>query len=618
MARGIWKLYASLWRYAEGQRGSLSRAFILLTIAELLRLTVPWLAGDAMNAIQSTGAAGLSHAARNLLLMFAAIVCGWASHAPGRILERNVALHARAAYTMHLLHRLLRAPLAWHRKQHSAETTHRVLQSADALHQFAENQYVYLQNTILLIGPMAALWLISSWVGTVAIVGFATLSLISISFDRRLIDLSIQRNDSERLHNIAWVDTFANLLTVYSLRRFKGVETLIRTRLTGLFVPLRRIVLLNEAKWASVDVLGALLWCSLVALYAALAMRGQEGISPAGGRSGLAIGSIYMVYEYARRIQNVISVIAGDFALLAGQHAVFVSAEPILVALQSERVEQVNASEWAELSLDHLTFRHEGDQRSTVVLDDISLTLSRGKRYALIGSSGAGKSTLLGVLSGLESAYAGEIRRDAMTVTAQQLRAESTLIPQEAQLFVGTIAENLTLGEDVPDGAMLAALAMVCADEFVGHMPDRMATMVSEGGANWSGGQRQRLALARGALAALGSSIVLLDEPTSNLDPDSESRVLRGLLGGFPGSTIVMALHRTQLLDRFDAIIVMANGRVVDVGSADQLSERSIQFRELVAAGSHSAQSPGPAGEKAPDIFESASPTASTIDSAWK
>ncbi|MDP8986664.1 MAG: ABC transporter ATP-binding protein/permease [Pseudomonadota bacterium] len=590
MIRGIWKLYANLWRYAEGRRASLLRAFGFLTTAEVLRLTVPWLAGDAMNAVQRSGAAGLPHAARDLLLVFAAIVCGWAAHAPGRILERNVALHARAAFTMDLLRRLLRAPLAWHRKQHSAETTHRVLQSTDALHQFAENQYVYLQNTILLVGPLIALWLLSPWVGLLAAVGFATLSLVSISFDRRLVALSVLRNDLERRHNIAWVDIFANLLTVYSLRRFKGVETLIRARLMGSFVPLRRIVLLNEAKWASVDVLGALLWCFLVALYATLAIRGRGGQAGTAGQAGLAIGSVYMVYEYARRIETVMSVIAGDFAQLAGQHATFVSAEPIFTALQCPRVERINASSWAVLSLDHVTFRHEGDVRNHVVLDDISLSLGRGKRYALVGPSGAGKSTLLGVLSGLESAHEGEIRRDGLALTPEQLRAESTLIPQEAQLFVGTIAENLTLGEKVSDRSVAAALAMACAGEFVGQLPEGTAAMVSEGGANRSGGERQRLALARGALAALGSSLVLLDEPTSKLDPESEARVLQGLLSGFPRSTIVMALHRTQLLHRFDAVILMENGRVVDVGSADELSERSMQFRKLVAASSPSGQ----------------------------
>jgi ABC-type multidrug transport system fused ATPase/permease subunit len=600
-AASLADLLRALWRHAEGQRAVLLAAYALLIGAELLRLASPWFIARAIDRIQQQGLAGLREAGVDLALVFATIAAGWALHAPGRILERNVACHVRRGFSAMLLQRLLRAPLAWHLQQHSGQTAHRVQLSSDALHAFAETQYVYVQNTVMLIGPLAALCLISPWVGIAAIVGFGLLGGWSLLLDRVLIRLSVRRNDAERTYHAAWLDTLAHMLTLAALRRFDGARRLILTRLDALFVPLRKIVVLNEAKWATVDVGSALLWCSLVTLYAWLASRGT-----AAAGAGIALGSLYMVYEYARRAETVMTVIAGDFSIMAGQQANFGSAQAILDAPQTEPPEALAATAWRELALDAVRPDRAGAFTDAPAWQ---LKLQRGRRYALVGASGAGKSTLLRLLAGLEPARAGAVWLDEAPADADRLRREATLIPQESQLFVGTLAENLTLGAALQGRLGQRALAEAHADDFAAASPEGLAASVAENGGNWSGGQRQRLALARGLLAAEGSSLVLLDEPTSALDGPREAEALARVLDGVrarDGACAVVALHRLALLHLFDEVIVMHEGRIVDQGGLEALRVRCAPLRQLLAAVETGAPRPAPSEVlqvlKVPDV----------------
>ena len=180
-----------------------------------------------------------------------------------------------------------------------------------------------------------------------------------------------------------------------------------------------------------------------------------------------------------------------------------------------------------------------------------------------------------------------------------RLRTLATLIPQQAEMFDGTLAENLLLGETAPSERIDAAVRAACADIVVEGLPERLQTRVVEGGANWSGGQRQRLALARGVLAAEGASLLLLDEPTSSLDPETEARVYQRLFAHFADAALVSSVHRLHLLDRFDEVILMRAGRIEAVGRAWELAQTSALFRELLAAQAVSGEEGDRAGKTA-------------------
>lgn len=592
-------LYRALWRHAAGARNLILWGFVLLLGSQLFKLAVPWMAGNAINAIQQGGLGSLPAAGRWLALVFAAITASWLLHGPGRILERNVALKVRERLSALLVGRLVAAPLAWHERHHSGETTHRVQQSTHALYDFAQSQFIYLQNTVRLVGPIVALWLISPLVGMVAVVGYGLIGLLITRFDRHMMRLAADENRAERRYSATLVDVLGNVFSVLALRRGEGVARLIAARLADAFGPLKRSIVLNEAKWCSVDLLASLLWCVLVAVYAAEA-GGMFGGAVAAAAGGVALGKVFMVYEYAQQAGGVITAIAAHFQSLSRQRADYAAARPLLEAPRAAVASAPQrGGDWKALAFSDLRFAHAAARGGAALAID-RLQLVRGRRYALVGPSGAGKTTLLRVLAGLDRPDAGSLALDGGDSAqagdvAERLRGLATLIPQQAEMFDGSLAENLALGATIEPARMTAALHTSCADTLVEGLEGGLAARVTEGGANWSGGQRQRLALARGVLAAEGSALVLLDEPTSSLDPESERRVYERLFGHFADAALVSSVHRLHLLDRFDEVILMRAGRVEAAGSAWQLAQTSPLFRELLAAQGNQAESPAAA-----------------------
>ena len=592
---GIFYLYEHLWAQSHGRRGMLLSAVALLLTAQCILLAVPYFAGRAINTLQADGAAGLGGAGMWLSLVIGASVISWMFHGPGRLLERNVALEIRRRISEGLLSRLLKLPLSWHEANHSGVTAHRVQQSSQALTAFTQSQFIYLSSAVRLVGPIVALWLLQPAIGITAIIGFVVICASVVSFDRAMIRLAHRENDAERRYSAALLDALGNITTLFALRQGRPMTELLRRRLDTIFVSLRRSIVLNEAKWCVVDISSKALSCGLVALFAWLAVRNGGGGS---GQKTLMLGSLYMVWEYASQAGGVISAFASHFQTFARQHADFASADPIREApiredldVASELPVMVTQSE--HYVIRDLVFIHPAARSERPTLDRVALTLQQGRRYALIGSSGSGKSTLLRVLAGLYEAERVVIdRRNAPAIVtpsaaAQLLRNNATLVPQDAEVLEGTLAENLALcatHAGAPSEAQYSqALNIACVTDFVPAGADGLNTAVVERGANWSGGQRARIALARGILAAADSPLVLLDEPTASLDVRTEARVYDNIFEALRGSCVVSSIHRLHLLDRFDEVIVMHEGRVVAQGPAPLLAATSPDFRQLLA-----------------------------------
>jgi ABC-type multidrug transport system fused ATPase/permease subunit len=596
---GVLFLYSELWRLARGERLRLLAGMALLVAAQGVLLFVPYIAGLAINALQTQGVNGLRDAGQWLLLVLGATVGSWLLHGPGRILERNVALTVRQRISTGLAERLMALPLSWHESNHSGATAHRVQQSSNALSGFAQSQFIYLNSAVRLLGPVIALWWLEPFVGMAAIAGFCIICVSVLGFDRAMIRLAHAENDAERRYAATLIDALGNSTTLFALRQARGVTQLLQRRLESIFAPLKRSILVNEAKWCTVDIASKVLSCVLVALFAWLSARAMPGST---GQKTLLLGSVYMVWEYAVQAGGVISAVAAHFQTFARQHADYASADVIRNApLAHNAAAATTTASWQRCEVRDLTFRHATTTAATPTLDHVYLVLERGKRYALIGSSGAGKSTLLRVLAGLYEAEHVVVNQNdgaaivAPAEAARFLRATATLIPQDAEVFEGTLAENLGLCESIsgPPAAQRYrhALDTACVSEFIDPEESGLHVTIAERAANWSGGQRARVALARGVLAAQGSSLVLLDEPTASLDPNTEAQVYDNLFAEFREAAIVSSVHRLNLLDRFDEVIVMQRGRVVAQGPASVLAAVSPEFRQLRA--SHGKEAAG-------------------------
>ncbi len=207
------------------------------------------------------------------------------------------------------------------------------------------------------------------------------------------------------------------------------------------------------------------------------------------------------------------------------------------------------------------------------LLDNFSVTFPGGQAIALIGYSGCGKSTLAKVIAGLYPLKSGNIRigdYNLQDLSLDSLRQQVVLVPQEAHFWSRSILDNFRLGNpEVSFEQIVKACRISGADEFISQLPDKYQTVLGEFGANISGGQRQRLAIARAIVN--NPPILILDESTAGLDPASEAEVLEQLLMYRHGKTTIFISHRPRVIDRADWIIMLERGRLKVQGSAARL-----------------------------------------------
>ncbi|RZI96779.1 MAG: ATP-binding cassette domain-containing protein, partial [Variovorax sp.] len=293
----------------------------------------------------------------------------------------------------------------------------------------------------------------------------------------------------------------------------------------------------------------------------------------------------FMIYQYAQQTASVVGSMAANFQSFARMHTDFQSAGPLWdapVAPDGAAQTIDRDMPWQRLAIEGLRWGYDDASRDGRPggLHDVALTLKRGERIALVGPSGGGKSTLLRALAGLYLPTQGVLRfDDAAPREWASLRKLATLIPQETEVFEASVRENLTFGEPQHgDAALEAALHASAFDEVLAAMHGNLETPLAERGFNLSGGQRQRLCLARGVLAAEGSSLLLLDEPTSALDAATEARVLDRIAAHFPDACVIASIHRLSVLSHFDSVVLMEAGRVRDAGPRDEVLARQPQL----------------------------------------
>jgi ABC-type multidrug transport system fused ATPase/permease subunit len=591
----IRELYAALWHSAAGARGQFLGATALLGASQIIRLTLPYLAGQAINALQrgEMGTAGRWIGTLALVYLGA-----WLLHGPGRILERNVGMKVRETLADQLYARIAAAPLAWHDGHHSGELQHRVHQASRALSDFAQNQFIWLTNAVNFVGPLVALALLSRTSGATALAGYVLIGIVIVRIDRALMKLARAENDADRRYVAALLDFLGNASTVIGLRLQGASRLLLRRRMAAISLPLRRTVVLNEGKWFAVDMMGMVLTWGLVVIYVWQARTPGQAVM---------LGSVFMIYQYAQQAAGVVTSVAANFSFFARMHTDYSSAEPIWQAPSGDAFstapqqvperERIDAqATWMRLDVATLQWNYAprgtpadgSPEPARSGLRDVALALRRGARVALVGPSGGGKSTLLRVLAGLYAPHGGTLSLDGQSVDWPQLRRLATLIPQETELFEASVRENLAFGQPCSDERLLAALHTSTFDEVLKATHGDLDTAVSERGFNLSGGQRQRLCLARGVLAAEGSSLLLLDEPTSALDAATEARVLARIADAFPNACVIASIHRLSLLERFDTVVVMEAGHVLDHGPRDAVLARQPLLQRMTApAGAH-------------------------------
>ncbi|MES2732728.1 MAG: ABC transporter ATP-binding protein [Bacteroidota bacterium] len=574
-------LLGTAWQYARRERKRYVLVYALFALANILAAIHPLLYGWFVNSLQREGAQVMSYAWLYVGGFLGLRLLEWCFHGPARVMERQLAFNLSRNFLDELYHQILHLPVKWHQDHHSGATINRLRKGYEALKNFFQNGFMYLHAFSKFVFSFAAMLYFSPVFGLIGVLlGIFTIWVI-FRFDKPFIQSLKEVNERENVASSTLFDSLSNIITVITLRLEKRMEASFMQKVMDVFPAFRRNVVINEWKWFTAQMLVGLIYAVITVGYVYQHWLPGETFY---------IGGLVILLGYVNQFTSVFNDIANQYTQIVQYNTDVQAARQIGDAYEKQHLPEATIAlpqQWQTIQIANLNFtRSQSSQtkhRSGGGLHDLQLRLERGQRVALIGESGSGKSTLLALLRGLYSPQPGA----CLTVDGQSkydfssIADTVTLFPQEPEIFENTILYNITLGlpfsaEEVMDVCVAAHFA-----DVVRQLPQGLDTHIQEKGVNLSGGQKQRLALARGILAARSSTLVLLDEPTSSVDPRTEAQIYEKLFATMANKAVVSSLHRLHLLSQFDYVYVMQNGQIIEEGTLEQLRRGSLIFQDM-------------------------------------
>jgi len=579
MANPYISLLKTAWRYARKERKKYIAVYAMFIGANLMYAMNPILFGWFLGKLQQD----TTHVMRYTFIYIGCYIglkfLQWCFHGPARIMERTLAFHLGRNFLQEKYHQLLHLPVKWHQDHHSGATINRIRKAWEALREFFDRGFMYVYALGKFIFSVIAILYFSPLYGSIAVgMGIFTIFIIR-TFDKPFIKALDEVNEREHVVSATLFDSLSNIITVITLRLEKSMETGLLNKVRGILSPFRRSSVINEWKWFTAEML-------IVCIYGLIAF-GYIYQHWTPGKTFL-VGGLATLLAYVNQFTSVFQDIAWQYTDIVQFHTYVQTASGISEAYEEQhRPDQPGSlpESWKTIQIEGLNFSHQplydaGQYAQS--LHDLRLRIQRGHRIALIGESGSGKSTLLSLLRGLYSPQPGMVLTvDGTPEELGTLNESVTLFPQEPEIFENTLAYNVTLGLPFSDEEIMQVCDSAYFSEVIRQLPQGLASDIREKGVNLSGGQKQRLALARGILAARDSDLVLLDEPTSSVDPRTEALIYEGLFKVFADKAIISSMHRLHLLGRFDYVYILHRGRIVDEGSFEYLRDNSPVFNEL-------------------------------------
>jgi ABC-type bacteriocin/lantibiotic exporter with double-glycine peptidase domain len=457
---------------------------------------------------------------------------------------------------------MVRLPMAWHQDRISGECIDRIHRASQGLHGFSATLFQPVYTIVRFLGAMIAIAIISPTGALCALViSSIAFTVVRIS-DRLFVAMRSQVNQAENRVTGRLFDFLSNIGTILTLRLGNGAQHELKRNLFVALPTVLRQAFANELKWWSAH-------CFVVLL--TVCAMGYTTYWDLQGDGVISIVVFYLLWEYLQRIGNCFFNAAGVWATLVNNWTDFQGVRDILDAdeeFAGNAVVPTTVSKWRTLEVQNLSFRFGHDESTPLTVESLSFTMERGKRYAIIGESGSGKSTLLRLLRGMYEPTEGVFSIDGNIVSPSVVQGLTTLMPQDPEVFTDSIKANVSFWMEHHDDRIDRALEVAGFANVLEKLPRGAQTNVAEKGVNLSGGERQRLALARGIYFAGESPIILLDEPTSSVDPSTERDIYEGIISEFPDAIIVSSLHKLHLLDLFDEVFTMERGRLVNIARA--------------------------------------------------
>ena len=358
----------------------------------------------------------------------------------------------------------------------------------------------------------------------------------------------------------------------YETEKFKGISG----RIYKDFAKAERLIAMN-APAMQLCIYSCMLLISWVGARAIVASGNNAAL-------GLTTGNLTALFTYTMQVLSSLMILAMIYAMLSMAGA---SARRIAEILEEETdiknpEDPVKEVADGSITFDHVSFAY-ASKADKKVLDDVNLKIASGQTIGIIGGTGSSKSSLVQLIPRLYDVSGGSVSLGGVDVRRYDLdtlRDAVAMVLQKNELFAGTIKDNLRWGDEhATDEEIKQACVMACADEFVSAMPDGYDTYIEQGGTNVSGGQKQRLCIARALLKK--PKVLILDDSTSAVDTKTDAQIQAAFASYIPETTKIIIAQRISSVQHADRIVVMDDGRISDIGTHEQLLETSAIYREV-------------------------------------
>jgi ATP-binding cassette subfamily B protein len=490
----------------------------------------------------------------------------WAASYAQTYLVGWVGQRALADLRLQIFRHLQDMPIGFYERRPAGMLISRMTNDVEALDSLVTDTVVTLfQATLTLIGSIGILLFLDVKLALLTFLIFPVMAIGSLAF--RIASADAYRRTRETI----------SAITIYLQETLSGIRVVRafaqEPRHRGRFADLNDInrdanlvtVNLNAAYFPLVEFVSAVATVGILIIGGRQAINGDIEI-------GVLVGFIAALNGFFDPIGQLSQVYTTYQSGMAALDKIFdlLDETPDLAdkpdAIVLERIR-------GEIRFEHVSFRYRTGDTTKLALDDVSLTVPPGQTVALVGATGAGKSTFAKLVARFYDPTDGRVLvdgHDLRDVAAQSLRSQMGIVPQEAFLFSGTIADNIAFGRPgARDEDIETAARAVGAWDFIEALPAGAATEVGERGVQLSAGQRQLVAFARALIA--DPRILVLDEATSNVDLHTEGKIEAGLRRLLAGRTAIVIAHRLSTIRQAGRIIVLDQGRIVEQGSHEEL-----------------------------------------------
>ena len=298
----------------------------------------------------------------------------------------------------------------------------------------------------------------------------------------------------------------------------------------------------------------------------------------------LTTGELTSMFSYIMSIMMSLMMLSMIFVMITISAA---SAERIAEVLNEKpditnKPEPIKTVKDGSIDFDNVSFAYK-DKSKENVLNNINLHIKSGETIGIIGGTGSSKSSLVNLISRLYDVKTGEVKVGGVNVKdydIETLRNQVSVVLQKNVLFSGSILDNLRWGkDDATEEECIKACKLACADEFIEKFPDKYNTHIEQGGTNVSGGQRQRLCIARALLK--NPKVLILDDSTSAVDTATDAKIREAFANEIPDVTKLIIAQRISSIQNADRIVVLDDGKINGIGTHDELIENNEIYREV-------------------------------------